>query len=537
MARPPVVHGHPDAELRDSARYPDGYQALFWLPTQIASPIVFGEWLGVALMAVSGWLVFAIVREHTPWRPAAWIAAALFLALVEIHRFYGGFPRAFVHPVVLLVVLLAIRRRNLARWSRPRSVLLPDGRAARDRRVGRLSAAARSPAVGGTAADGSRARAGRHGGVALGPARRRRRAGGVHGVRGARLRGVRGRRALGFFVPSMIDYLARTAAASACAVREHPAIAAGALLVARPANLRLLRPEVLALPVVALVGCAAAHAVLFQLYLPHRFTYPLVAFFAIAVGVCCGRLDGLGRPRPRLRAFLMLAAPLAVFAFAVYVFPLGPTEQPASLDRGAAAAGGLVLAGAVALVLRRPPAQRAGARGGGQRARVGVAMRAPPKWARGTLCPTPAAAGTSRACQGRGDRGRPDGPQVHPGDDPPPGRHLDAARSRLRDGVLPSRARADVRDAASLLRPVGGRDRRARRALRRDAPVGRPGAVRKVVAPAAPAGASASPYGRFIGSCWSGEPAALNLPAACRRWRNESSEVYDIRCIADRARS
>ena len=49
-------------------------------------------------MAVAGWLVFAIVREHADWRPAAWIAAALFLALVDIHRFYGGFPRAFVHP-------------------------------------------------------------------------------------------------------------------------------------------------------------------------------------------------------------------------------------------------------------------------------------------------------------------------------------------------------------------------------------------------------------------------------------------------------
>ena len=65
-------------------------------------------------MAVSGWLVLAIVRDHSSWRPAAWIAAGLFLALIDIHRFYGGFPRAFVHPVVLLAVLLAMRRRHLA---------------------------------------------------------------------------------------------------------------------------------------------------------------------------------------------------------------------------------------------------------------------------------------------------------------------------------------------------------------------------------------------------------------------------------------
>jgi hypothetical protein len=46
------------------------------------------------------------------------------------------------------------------------------------------------------------------------------------------------------------------------------------------------------------------------------------------------------------------------------------------------------------------------------------------------------------------------------------------------------------------------------------------------------------PYGTFIRDLLrGGEPAVLNLPAACRRWRNQSSEVYDIRCIADRARS
>ena len=85
-----------------------------WLASQVANPIAFGEWLGVGLMALSGWLVFAIVREHTPWRPAAWIGAGLFLALFEIHRFYGGFPRAFVQPVVLLTVLLALRGHRLA---------------------------------------------------------------------------------------------------------------------------------------------------------------------------------------------------------------------------------------------------------------------------------------------------------------------------------------------------------------------------------------------------------------------------------------
>ena len=101
-------------QLRESVRYPDGYQALFWLAAHGFDPIAFGEWLGVGLMALSGWLVFRIVREQESWRPAAWIGAALFLSLLGIHRFAGGFPRAFVQPVVLLTVLLAMRGRNSA---------------------------------------------------------------------------------------------------------------------------------------------------------------------------------------------------------------------------------------------------------------------------------------------------------------------------------------------------------------------------------------------------------------------------------------
>src|SRR6185369_13770266 len=34
------------AELRHSARYPDGYQALFWVVSHVMNPIAFGEWLG-----------------------------------------------------------------------------------------------------------------------------------------------------------------------------------------------------------------------------------------------------------------------------------------------------------------------------------------------------------------------------------------------------------------------------------------------------------------------------------------------------------
>ena len=191
------------------------------------------------------------------------------------------------------------------------------------------------------------------------------------------------------------------------------------------------------MPVVALAGFAAAHAVLFRLYLPPPLTYPLIAFFAIAVAVSLRPTWTAlwSRPRPRLRAFLMLAAPLAVFGVAVYLFPLGPTEHLGDpWTAVAVAAGALVLAGAVALVLRRAPERSVPAIGAIVTALAlgGAMLGATDEWARGTLCAnTGAAAYFREPAEGRGDRGRPDGPALHPRDRAPPGRHLDAAGSRL----------------------------------------------------------------------------------------------------------
>jgi hypothetical protein len=181
------------AELRHSARYPDGYQALFWVASRVADPIWFGEVVGVALMALSGFLVFLVVREHTAWRPAAWIGAALFLVPFEIHRFYGGFPRAF----------------------------------------------------------------------------------------------------------------------------------------------------------------AVSQAVLFRLYLPHRYTYPLLAFCAIAIAIAVTLRPtwvALTARRPRLGAFALLAAPAALCAFAIFAFPLAPPEPRATVLAVALVAIPAVLA----LWLRNP---------------------------------------------------------------------------------------------------------------------------------------------------------------------------------------
>jgi hypothetical protein len=67
------------------------------------------------------------------------------------------------------------------------------------------------------------------------------------------------------------------------------------------------------MPVVSLILFALAQAVLFRLYLPHRYTYPLSAFGAIAVGVTLRPTwEALWQlRRARVLAALALAAPVA----------------------------------------------------------------------------------------------------------------------------------------------------------------------------------------------------------------------------------
>jgi hypothetical protein len=298
------------------------------------------------------------------------------------------------------------------------------------------------------------------------------------------------------------------------------------------------------MPVVALAGFAAAQAVLFRLYLPHRYTYPLLAFFAIVIGVSLRPTWTAlwSRPRPGLRAFLLLAAPLAILGLALYVFPLGPTkplEEP--WTAAAIAAGALVLAAAVALGLRRAPERTAPAVGAVVTglALAAAMLGATEDWTRGTLCPNTGAAAYMASL---------------PKDAVIAGDPMD-----LR--CIPATARRPVVTSTQLapayevdyfldnrermfatLRAYYGRSEAAIAELGERYGATqlwvRPDAVRKVIA--ADGGrwrAGDEPYGTFIrGLLRSGEPAVLHLPRACRRWRNAVSEIYDIGCIADRVR-
>jgi hypothetical protein len=546
--RDPQLFNDPlTAQVRDSARDPLAYQALFWAGTQLVSPIVFGEWVGVALMTASGWLIFRIVRDHSAWRPAGWIAAALFLALVDIHRFSGGFARAFVQPVVLMTLLLALRRRHLpaalvaaggALLYPPAAVLAvglllvaavgwSGGRPSVDRRAGAFALRAGALALG----------------AELGPQL-------LFGAAPTVLAAAQARRfpefgaqgSLHFFVPSLVEYLKQNR--SGFDLRASGSIlvlAAAALLIARPANLVLVRRPVRAMAIASLGAYAAAQLVLFRLYLPHRYTYPLVAFAAIAVGV--GLLPTWTalwrRTAARPLAAALLCGPPAVVALALHAFPLGPQRplrELTSTTGVAEAALTVAVAAAAAVLLARLPATR--------RASVAALLSAatllgllavvPDHPARGWRCPQGPAvrylaslpkdaiiAGDPRdmnCLPGTTRRAVVISTQLAPSYEVGyfhMGRErmfasLRATYSPSLDAVLALRSRYGATDLwvrrDAVHAELGGHGDWSRRA---------------------------QPYRSFVKRLVRGdrEPASLHLPASCRRFASGHDAVYDLACI------
>jgi hypothetical protein len=530
--RDPALFNDPlTAELRHSARYPEGYETLFRVAGQVVDPIAFGEFLGVALMGLSGWLIFLIVREQTSWRPAPWIGAGLFLALLEIHRFYGGFPRGFVHPVVLLTVLLALRDWHLAAalvaaagaLVYPPAALLAIGVlivSVRDRRRAGYAGLALGLAAVAVLAPGAGPRVMTAGEARAFPEF------GAHG-------------SLHFFAPSVVEYLSQNR--SGFDLRTSGsilAVAAVTLLLVRRENLRLLRREVLALPVVALGAWAVSQAVLFKLYLPHRYTYPLLAFFAIVVAVTLEPTwRALAERRGPVRAFALLASPVAICAFAVYVFPLAPVEPARPL-------AAMALIGAVALALAAaavPLALRSAAAGAAVTGvvLVGLVLVLPDRLPLGNACPDRPAttymlkrlpkdaiiAGDPRdlMCVPATAR-RP----VVISTQLAPAYEADYFR-RGRERMFAT-LRAYYGNSSSAIADLGTRYGADYLWVRRDA------VEREQAGGGVRWRGGELPYGRYVRQLLrGGEPAVLHLPVDCRRWRLGPAEVYDIGCISYRA--
>jgi hypothetical protein len=315
--------------LLETGYGPPAFRALYWLASQVVDPVFFGEILPLVLQPLAVWLLFRIVRAHVAWRPAAWIGAALFLVPWEVHRFSGGHPRAFAQPIVLLVLLLLLSRRNLAAAFVPPIGLLlypPAGAvalgivilAALDFRRLRFLDLERVRWAGVSAL-----------GVGAAFVLTRLTTGSQDLIAEAEARsypefGPDGQ--MHFFAASTVEFLKQNYSGFFLLYSGSIlAVAAALLLVLRPRNARLLRWEVWCVPIAALVLFAAAHAFLFSLYLPQRYTYPLLPFFCIAIAVWV---------RPtfqavawRRQALLVLAAPVFVLAsvlLALTLFPLGP---------------------------------------------------------------------------------------------------------------------------------------------------------------------------------------------------------------------
>jgi hypothetical protein len=332
---PELFHDPLTNSLVNSGNVPPGTEGLYWLASRLVDPVAFAEWLPLALAPLSAWLVFRIIREHAGWRPAAWIGVGLFTVLWDVHRFSGGQARGFVYPVVLLTVLLLLRRRDVAAsFVPPIGFLLypPAGitalavlaittiewRGLRPRidhhrallsfaSFVLVSAAAFVPELVANLQPDPISRAEAHRYPEFGP----------NGF-------------LHFFARSTGVYLRQNR--SGFDLRQSGsilALTAVLLIPVRPRNARLLRGEVWAMLVASLSLFVLAHALLFRLYLPHRYTYPLIPFFCILISVAANPTFKAVRTRRgglALSMSLAVAVPLVIgfCALVLFAIPAGP---------------------------------------------------------------------------------------------------------------------------------------------------------------------------------------------------------------------
>ena len=253
---------------------------------------------------------------------------------------------------------------------------------------------------------------------------------------------------------------------------------------------------------VALGAFAVAQAVLFRLYLPHRYTYPLVAFFAIAVGVGLRPAWAALRPRAPARA----ARRCCSRAGRRRRRPLRLPARAAAPGRGARRTGRARRRWR-ARRRRAPCGDRAGGApacgsAGALRAPLLVAILAATRWPRGTRCPTRAA--TRYLATLPKDA-------VVAGDPidlkclPATARRAVVISTQLAPSYEADDFRAGRARMFAMLRayygPLARRDRDAAHALRRDALWVRRAAIRKELRPGGARWRGRElPYGRFVRS-------------------------------------
>jgi hypothetical protein len=331
----PLTHA-----LIQTGYVPLGSQAVYWLASNLVDPIRFGAWGVLVLAPLSTWLVFRIVREHTAWIPAAWFGAALFILSWQNQRFSGTHPRAFAQPVVLLTVFLLLRGRT--RWAAavpaagalfyPPAALValcimflsglgaPGRRLTVDRRT--LVAGAASAAVLLLAYELPRIAGLSSGNLITESVARHYPEFGPKGQ-------------VPFFrgPGSILDELRANYSGFAVTLGGSILMVMTAVVLAlRPANCRLIRKEVWAMAAASLLLFGLSYAVLFHLYLPNRYTYPLIPFYCIVIAVSWYPLwNAYGEKLPWLLPMLAVGMPAVVVWFAGSRFDLGPLLPSSTL--------------------------------------------------------------------------------------------------------------------------------------------------------------------------------------------------------------
>ena len=342
---------------------------------------------------------------------------------------------------------------------------------------------------------------------------------------------------LHFFVSSPIEYLRQNR--SGFGLRGTGSIlvlAMLALVIVRPSNLRLLRREVLAMPVVSLCAFALAQLVLFKLYLPHRYTYPLIAF--LAIGVAVGLRPtwiALAQQSNRSRGWTiaLLALPVAAYLFGVYVFPLGPMASLTSRARWLAVAALVAGTAAAIVIARRGIRPELGAAATGLLLAVALVL-VPDHALRGITCPTGAAVRQLASLPKHAIiAGDPQDLECLPGTT----RRAVVISTQLApsyevDYFLQARARM-----FDTLRAYYGPSIDAITALHDHYMathlwVRRSALKNELSANGLRWPRRHQPYGPFVRRlAHNAEPAALRLPLNCRRYRRGADEIYDIDCL------
>ena len=314
-----------------SGYIPLGVQALYYAFSYLVDPVRLGAVGAVVVAPLSAWFVFRIVREHTDWRPASWLGAALFLLPWNVQQFNGMHARAFGEPVVLLTLYLLLRRRlGWAALVPPVATMLYPPAAAVCLimvivAAGRsLVSDRRSPARRVAVAVASAAATVL---AAIAPALANLQHSDLISESAARhYPEFSGRGQMQFFSKSFLvmmrgPYSGFDLDTSGCVL-----LVGAVMVLLVPGNARRVRAEVWVLAASCLGMFAASYGVLFRLYLPNRYVHSMIAFFCIVIAVCwrptwtfIARWVG---SRPSLIAACLL--PAAILWLAARVVPLGP---------------------------------------------------------------------------------------------------------------------------------------------------------------------------------------------------------------------